>query len=42
MKGKLPDDELAGIPDGFVVRATHELHVPGLPAERHLLVLGRA
>ena len=42
MKGKLPDDELAGIPDGFVVRATHELQVPGLPAERHLLVLGRA
>ena len=41
MKGKLPDDELAGIPDGFVVRATHELQVPGLPAERHLLVLGR-
>ncbi|MGB3382571.1 MAG: 16S rRNA (guanine(527)-N(7))-methyltransferase RsmG [Rhodanobacter sp.] len=41
MKGKLPDDELAGIPDAFVVRATHELHVPGLPAERHLLVLGR-
>ncbi|MEO7072532.1 MAG: 16S rRNA (guanine(527)-N(7))-methyltransferase RsmG [Rhodanobacter sp.] len=42
MKGKRPDDELAGIPDGFVVRATHELVVPGLPAERHLLVLGRA
>jgi len=42
MKGKLPDDELAGIPDDFIVRATHELHVPGLPAERHLLVLGRA
>jgi len=42
MKGKQPDDELPGIPDGFVVRATHELHVPGLPAERHLLVLGRA
>ena len=41
MKGKLPDDELAGIPDGFFVHATHELHVPGLPAERHLLVLGR-
>lgn len=42
MKGKQPQDELPGIPDGFVVRATHELHVPGLPAERHLLVLGRA
>jgi 16S rRNA (guanine527-N7)-methyltransferase len=42
MKGKLPDDELAGIPARFVVRSTHELTVPGLPAERHLLVLGRA
>jgi 16S rRNA (guanine527-N7)-methyltransferase len=41
MKGKRPDDELAGIPPGFEVRATHELTVPGLPAERHLLVLGR-
>lgn len=42
MKGKRPDDELAGIPPGFVVRATHQLSVPGLPAERHLLVLGRS
>jgi 16S rRNA (guanine527-N7)-methyltransferase len=42
MTPKQPEDELPGIPDGFVVRATHELHVPGLPAERHLLVLGRA
>jgi 16S rRNA (guanine527-N7)-methyltransferase len=42
MKGKRPDDELPGIPDGFVVRATHELTVPGLRAERHLLVLARA
>ncbi len=40
MKGKRPDDELAGIPAGFAVRATHKLIVPGLPAERHLLVLG--
>ncbi len=42
MKGKRPDDELPGIPDGFEVRATHELTVPGLVAERHLLVLGRS
>ncbi len=42
MKGKRPDDELPGIPAGFEVRATHELTVPGLQAERHLLVLGRA
>lgn len=41
MKGKRPDDELAGIPAGFTLRATHELSVPGLPAERHLLVLER-
>lgn len=42
MKGKLADDELAGVPTGFAVRGTHELKVPGLLAERHLLVLGRA
>ena len=42
MKGKQSDDELAGIPSGFAVRETHELRVPGLPAERHLLVLARA
>ena len=40
MKGKRPDDELPGIPAGFELRGTHELAVPGLPAERHLLVLG--
>ncbi len=42
MKGKQPDDELAGIPTGFVLRSTHQLSVPGLAAERHLLVLGHA
>ncbi len=42
MKGKRPDEELAGMPAGFEVRGMHELAVPGLPAERHLLVLGRA
>ncbi|MEP6898723.1 MAG: 16S rRNA (guanine(527)-N(7))-methyltransferase RsmG [Rhodanobacter sp.] len=42
MKGKRPEDELSGLPATFEVRSTHELAVPGLPAERHLLVLGRA
>ena len=42
MKGKRPDDELPGMPTGFVLRETHELSVPGLAAERHLLVLGHA
>jgi 16S rRNA (guanine527-N7)-methyltransferase len=40
MKGKRPDDELPGVPAGFEVRAFHELAVPGLQAERSLLVLG--
>ena len=42
MKGKPADEELPGIPAGFELRARHALHVPGLEAERHLLVLGRA
>jgi 16S rRNA (guanine527-N7)-methyltransferase len=42
MKGKPADEELPGIPAGFALRARHALHVPGLDAERHLLVLGRA
>ncbi len=42
MKGKLADGEVSAIPAGFSVRSTHPLAVPGLPAERHLLVLGRA
>lgn len=42
MKGKRPDDELAGIPSDFEVRELHRLAVPGLEAERHLLVLGRS
>ncbi|CAM5292924.1 16S rRNA (guanine(527)-N(7))-methyltransferase RsmG [Rhodanobacter lindaniclasticus] len=41
MKGKLADDELAGIPPGFALRGTYALTVPGLDAERHLLVLRR-
>jgi 16S rRNA (guanine527-N7)-methyltransferase len=42
MKGKPADEELPGIPAGFELRTRHALHVPGLDAERHLLVLGRA
>ncbi|MBE1162137.1 16S rRNA (guanine(527)-N(7))-methyltransferase RsmG [Dyella acidiphila] len=42
MKGKAPDDELPGVPDGFSVRGIHALDVPGLgAAERHLVVLQR-
>ncbi|QRN53777.1 16S rRNA (guanine(527)-N(7))-methyltransferase RsmG [Dyella caseinilytica] len=43
MKGKSPDDELSGVPDGFTVNGIHALDVPGLgAAERHLVVLQRS
>ena len=42
MKGRYPDDEIKAIPPGFSVRTTIELAVPGLEAERHLILIGRA
>lgn len=42
MKGRTPDAELDALPSGFTVRATHALTIPGLQAERHLVVLARA
>lgn len=39
MKGQKPDAELAALPDDIEVVAIHRLDVPGLEAERHLLVL---
>ncbi|WP_049621337.1 16S rRNA (guanine(527)-N(7))-methyltransferase RsmG [Frateuria defendens] len=42
MKGKRPEDELQHLPADFAVRGLHALAVPGLGAERHLVVLGRA
>lgn len=42
MKGRAPDDELPGVPAGFAVRGIHALRVPGLEAERSLVVIGRS
>jgi len=42
LKGRFPDDELAQVPAAFRVEAVHQLAVPGLDAERHLVVLRRA
>lgn len=43
MKGKVSDEELAGVPATFALRGVHALAVPGLgSAERHLVVLGPA
>ncbi|MCK2096555.1 16S rRNA (guanine(527)-N(7))-methyltransferase RsmG [Thauera aromatica] len=42
MKGLRPDAEIAALPAGWAVSAIHPLEVPGLGAERHLLVIRRA
>lgn len=41
MKGAYPDDEIASLPSGWRLAAAHPLRVPGLAAQRHLLVLER-
>ena len=40
MKGQRPDAELAGLPAPFVARQVVPLHVPGLDAARHLVIIG--
>ena len=42
MKGRLPEAEMREIPKGWRVAAAHALAVPGLEAERHLVILERA
>lgn len=41
MKGIIPRDEIARLPDGWRVRQTQALYVPGLDAERHLIFIER-
>jgi 16S rRNA (guanine527-N7)-methyltransferase len=42
MKGVHPLEEIARIPSEFRVRQVHALAVPGLDAERHLVLIERA
>ncbi|MBY4676570.1 16S rRNA (guanine(527)-N(7))-methyltransferase RsmG [Marinobacterium arenosum] len=42
MKGLYPDDELAQLPPGYRLQASHRLQVPGTEGERHLLIVGRS
>ena len=41
MKGARPDAEIAALPAGWRIEAVHPLRVPGLAAERHLVVVVR-
>lgn len=42
MKGRYPEAEIRDIPHEFLVKQVIELKVPGLDAERHLVMIGRA
>lgn len=41
MKGVHPADEIAALPAGWAATGSHPLRVPGLAAERHLVVVER-
>ena len=41
MKGKFPQSELSEVMKGYKVNASHPLQVPGVDAERHLIVIGQ-
>lgn len=39
LKGRFPQDELDNLPAGYSIEAVHRLDVPGLDAERHLVII---
>ncbi len=39
LKGRYPDDEIAALPTGFELAGSERLQVPGLDAERHLIIV---
>ena len=41
LKGVVPRDEIASLPHDWQVHAIHRMAVPGLEAERHLVVVAR-
>lgn len=42
MKGAAPEEEAQGLPGGWRVTETRPLQVPGLEAQRHLVLIARA
>lgn len=41
MKGVLPHEEIARLPQPFRVEVTHPLHIPGVDGQRHLIVVSK-
>jgi len=41
LKGQRPDEEIAELPPGWTATAVHELRVPGLEGQRHLVEVTR-
>lgn len=39
LKGQLPEDEIASLPDDFSVESVEKLRVPQLEGERHLMII---
>ncbi|HAE5984151.1 TPA_asm: 16S rRNA (guanine(527)-N(7))-methyltransferase RsmG [Salmonella enterica subsp. enterica serovar Madelia] len=39
LKGQLPGDEIASLPDDFSVESVEKLHIPQLEGERHLVII---
>jgi 16S rRNA (guanine527-N7)-methyltransferase len=42
MKGRLPEEELNHMPNGWKAGAVHRLVIPGLDEERHLVEICRS
>lgn len=42
LKGRMPTDEIAALPAGWQLVSANRVQVPGLEAERHILVVTRA
>jgi 16S rRNA (guanine527-N7)-methyltransferase len=42
LKGQLHKDEVVSLPDGFVIADVKPLHVPGLAAARHAVIIQRS
>ncbi|SUG50562.1 16S rRNA methyltransferase [Salmonella enterica subsp. arizonae] len=39
LKGQLPEDEIASLPNNFSVESVEKLRVPQLEGERHLVII---